>query len=283
MRFIQSFNQFELDRIVYATSPTKKHAKRLETQLLNDKIVADPFDAPVVIPPVNSGVDTYTDLINMSCMIDGISEQDQAKLVERYDEDFHIDFERIVKEAGHFYPKQWLEELIDESSDIILHIKYKFNRPRPYQLAPVLGVELRYDDTNTAKTPSFPSGHSAQATLIAYVLSELYPELRQELYQVADQVAYSRYIGGLHFSTDLEYGRIIGDWLGERTRLKGLKETIVEQNQTIAGKFIKPNNLPNPTQVGQGEDARLLKIRQYKATMQDYKEYWDDRINQNRS
>jgi len=278
MRFIKPFSHYALDRIVHSVSPKKKHAKRLATPLANDKILADPMDAPVEIPPANSSEEVKAELITMDCMIDSLGTEEQAKMVSKYDEDFHADFQKIVEDAGYLYPKQWLEELVVEAAEVIIRLKYRFNRPRPYELAPVLGIDLKYDDTNTAKTPSFPSGHAAQSTLMAYVLSELYPDLKIDLYDTADEVAYSRFIGGLHFPSDLEYGKIIGKWLGERTLLKDLKSNTLEQTETIAGEMIKPNVSPNLAQQGSKEDDRLLRIRQFKGTVQDYKDYWDDRI-----
>lgn len=58
-----------------------------------------------------------------------------------------------------------------------------------------------------------------------------------------------------------------------------LFEQFLEESETIGLKNIEANNVPNPVQAGEGEDERLVKIRQYKGTVQDYKEYWDDRIN----
>ena len=54
---------------------------------------------------------------------------------------------------------------------------------------------------------------------------------------------------------------------------KGLLEA-----KTIGGKNIEPNQEINATQDGVVEDPRLNKIRKFKATIQDYKSYWDDRV-----
>ena len=48
--------------------------------------------------------------------------------------------------------------------------------------------------------------------------------------------------------------------------------------KTIGGKNIKPNQEINATQPGVVEDPRLNKIRRFKATVKDYKSYWDDRV-----
>jgi 8-oxo-dGTP pyrophosphatase MutT (NUDIX family) len=54
---------------------------------------------------------------------------------------------------------------------------------------------------------------------------------------------------------------------------KGLLES-----KTAGNNDVKPNIELNEVQPGIGEDPRLLKIRQFKATIKDYKSYWDDRI-----
>lgn len=54
-----------------------------------------------------------------------------------------------------------------------------------------------------------------------------------------------------------------------------------KDSKTIAGKTVKPNQVISEVQSGIDEDPRLLKIRQFKATIKDYKNYWDDRIKGN--
>lgn len=62
-----------------------------------------------------------------------------------------------------------------------------------------------------------------------------------------------------------------------------LFEQFIKESTTIGLDNINANNTPNPAQQGNGEDDRLLKIRQFKGTVQDYKNYWDDRINSRNS
>ena len=56
-----------------------------------------------------------------------------------------------------------------------------------------------------------------------------------------------------------------------------------EFTKTIGGLHVKPNDTINQVLKGEEEDERLLKIRQFKGTVKDYKNYWDDRINQRNS
>jgi hypothetical protein len=50
------------------------------------------------------------------------------------------------------------------------------------------------------------------------------------------------------------------------------------ESKTIGNKEIESNQEPNPAQQGENEDDRLHLIRRYKAKIQDFKSYWDDRI-----
>jgi hypothetical protein len=61
--------------------------------------------------------------------------------------------------------------------------------------------------------------------------------------------------------------------------MKTFNEFMVDEAKTIGLEDTKPNNEINPVQPGDGEDERLVKIRQFKGSVQDYATYWEDRIN----
>ena len=63
-------------------------------------------------------------------------------------------------------------KILAESSILIIKLKYWYNRPRPYQVAEIADIDFEPLDSETAKTPSYPSGHVVQSKLIAEFLSE---------------------------------------------------------------------------------------------------------------
>ena len=63
--------------------------------------------------------------------------------------------------------------------------------------------------------------------------------------------------------------------------MKTFKEFMIDEAKTIGLEEIQPNREINPVQSGDGEDPRLVKIRQFKGTVQDYATYWEDRIKEN--
>lgn len=63
----------------------------------------------------------------------------------------------------------------------------------------------------------------------------------------------------------------------QKTILTTLTGNGLLEAETIAGLDVEPNQEINPVQPGVGEDPKLVKIRQFKGTIKNYKDYWDGR------
>lgn len=214
---MQLFSQYVIDKIVYAVKPKEKHQKRLDSaedyQILNCSYV----DAPVCVPPANSSGETKAELETIAAA--EALHKNPGKLEQKYDEEFDWAFKKVVEDAGLEYDDEYFNLLIKEAASITIRLKYKYNRPRPYQLGPVLGIDVTKYQSSTAKTPAFPSGHTTQSVLVACVLGEKYPELKEKLMKVADKVSLSRVVGGHHYPSDIEYGKKLGKWLSGQLKM----------------------------------------------------------------
>jgi hypothetical protein len=93
----------------------------------------------------------------------------------------------------------------------IMKIKNHHNRPRPKMIADKFGIKLDYHFMPSMNTPSYPSGHSAQAQVLAQVLSDKYPHLRDKLQRASRLVSYSRNVAHEHYKSDSTFGIKIGD------------------------------------------------------------------------
>jgi acid phosphatase (class A) len=86
-----------------------------------------------------------------------------------------------------------------------------FNRPRPFlsdtTLTPVLG---------RPPNASYPSGHSTAGNLFAIVLANMIPEKSSELYARGWVFAENRVIGGVHYPSDIQAGRISAGIIADR-------------------------------------------------------------------
>jgi DNA topoisomerase IB/2'-5' RNA ligase len=117
--------------------------------------------------------------------------------------------------AKHGLDASGVLPVVRAARSVLLQVKRLYNRPRPYQLAEYLEPGFHPMPSTTAHTPSYPSGHSAQAVLVALLLSGLYPEHREAFMALAKEVGQHRMVGGYHFPSDVAYGEQIGRVLYE--------------------------------------------------------------------
>jgi acid phosphatase (class A) len=130
--------------------------------------------------------------------------------IVKHDKDPAFSIKRYMDIFGLEYDTKYIDELIKESSILILEYKNKFNRPRPAQLAPYFSIQLKLLRSKNAKTPSYPSGHSAQARLVAEVFAHQYPEHKTNLLKAAEECGAGRISAGWHYPSDHKVGKYLG-------------------------------------------------------------------------
>jgi len=86
-------------------------------------------------------------------------------------------------------------------------LKRKYARPRPYERSALVGPCI---PLSSSKSGSYPSGHAASAILSSLVYAEIYPEKRQEFLIRGEVIADGRLIGGVHYPSDVRWGKFIG-------------------------------------------------------------------------
>jgi|TARA_B100000768_G_scaffold175643_1_gene187328 acid phosphatase (class A) len=208
---MQTFSNYIIDQQVYTLVPSKKHLKKLTSE---DPLVifsCKTEDAPLTLPPNNSSEETRLEMLELKNL--QTQHPEPAKLEKDYDDDFLWAFKKICKDNNLEFDKKFMKALIKEAGYIIIKLKYKFNRPRPFQLAKAHGLDLIKYDSETAKTPSYPSGHTTQGRILAMYLSKLYPEFQEQFEIVSDTISMSRMVGCHHFPSDVAYGNQIATWM----------------------------------------------------------------------
>ena len=120
-------------------------------------------------------------------------------------------FKETAKRKGiKDYDSSIAAKLIEKSAPVILSLKKHFNRPRPKVLAKKMNIEMKDIEMSSMKTPSYPSGHSAQGMLIGLVLSDKYPKAKSAFMQTANNISDSRNIAHAHYKSDSEFGKKLG-------------------------------------------------------------------------
>jgi len=101
----------------------------------------------------------------------------------------------------------------------IMGKKYRYKRPRPSQLEPLITPMLPLP-----RHPAYPSGHSTQLHLVALVVHEItkQPAIGKAFWHHADEVALNREFAGFHYRSD----SVAGERLAE-----GLARHFFEQEQ----------------------------------------------------
>tara|TARA_B100001113_G_scaffold313397_1_gene278395 strand:- start:11 stop:652 length:642 start_codon:yes stop_codon:yes gene_type:complete len=121
----------------------------------------------------------------------------------------------LIEENEIPLSEQYVKKVIEESTKYIMDLKYYYNRPRPYQIAEVYGMNLNGTELDSMKTPSYPSGHAVQGYLVAELLSHADPKRSHQYRAIGERIAHSRIIAKAHYPSDKEFGKVVSDVLFE--------------------------------------------------------------------
>jgi acid phosphatase (class A) len=105
------------------------------------------------------------------------------------------------------YPKTFalLDNVFGDTFAVVQADKTYWHVTRPYLLNPGIKVLVHRLDDN----PAYPSGHEAEALVMAEVLGMLYPDKREALLAYAESIGWHRVEAGVHYPGDLEGGRML--------------------------------------------------------------------------
>jgi len=195
----------QLQSMVYTETIKPKHKKRFTraTPSFHENIVI-----PRAVPPSNDSNVTLEEVKYLSSI------KPNKDLVLKYEEVKEV-FKPYADELGI---TEYINKVIHESVKWVMTLKYEYNRPRPYQVAEFYGIDLNGTQTDSMKTPSFPSGHAIQGYLIAEILSNRNPRQAKVYQELGEEIAHSRIIGKAHYPSDKAYGKKVAKAL-----FKGLK------------------------------------------------------------
>lgn len=131
-----------------------------------------------------------------------------------------VDFVRTTLNVERFAPllgdalmgvdgiqlKQTIDWAIDDVRDEYDAIKAEYDVARPF----VVNDDV-HPVTDARPVASYPSGHATRAVVYARLLAEVFPDRREALLDLAQQIGYGRVIAGVHYPMDVLAGQRLGN------------------------------------------------------------------------
>ena len=207
----------KLDKLNYGNT-AQKHIDTVNAQSKDMSTVLGVYlslsnrPCPLPPPPPNGGVETILEM-NHIVDVQNRSTEDERKYAVRMD-NLKNHYEMWARETniitGQKYTNDFFNEIAECTDGYLNYMKMKYDRPRPYQLAPIMNkrIERIIPDPMTS---AYPSGHSMDAWVFAFILSKQYPVHQHEFYTIAQKIGQSRVVAGVHFPSDLSAGKMLAE------------------------------------------------------------------------
>lgn len=224
----------DIDSLTYG-QPSKEDKDLMSRDL---KFLPD-IESPermILMPFSNSSVQTEDELLSISFLPEELSDND-IRVIDEEDENFITNtFFRYLDNNNIDYNVDDVEETALDVASLVMKAKYRFNRPRPNQLAEYHSIDINPRAGKSADSPSYPSGHSAQATFLARMLGDQNPKHKVKLMELGESVGINRLKGNFHYPSDHEAGVEFGKDLYDL--YKANKASDIKVNKEKQTKYI---------------------------------------------
>lgn len=184
-----------------------KYGEGKRTWKVSDKVTIG-WKNVLPMPPENTSNFTIQELVKMSEVTKNLT-SNELDLIHMVDDNPNHVFSKLIKKHGLRDHKEEFKKVWSITDPIIMNLKWKFNRPRPYQLAAAYGIDIKVTETKTHHTPAYPSGHTAWAAMMGYILAEHYPQHSSEIFDKIDLAGKARVLQGVHYPSDNDASMVI--------------------------------------------------------------------------
>ena len=189
--------------MTYNSGPKGRHKKRMMTPLT---LFENEYALPNQLPPENSSATTLDEIKHLANI------KQNKKFVEMHDDIKEV-FKDTLAELELPYIEEELKSLLKQSAKFVMELKYKYNRPRPHQIAEFYGINLNGVELDTMRTPSYPSGHAIQGYLLGMYFGDKYPQSRKVFTHLGEDIAQSRIVAKAHYPSDKSFGKVVAEYL----------------------------------------------------------------------
>jgi len=193
-------DQINIDKIIYVDNFEYKNSRY--TSMDFPEVGNIDLFKIVSGPSKNSSEETKKELEYLQSITKNRSNADLDLIYSIDDDPMHI-FKKVISKYELDFPVRFFTTVYYTSVIAIVdHLKFYYNRPRPYQLAEHYNISINRIITKTHKTPAYPSGHTMYAALISEILSDKYPQYTKEFTNLVDLCGKARELQGVHYPSD---------------------------------------------------------------------------------
>ena len=203
MKLVEFFlrENFDLtDLVYYDEVQLKKSEKKVEEYEAHH--LKDGWqDIKLESPPDNSSDETRDELVTITNIQEKRTDEDENSIhVSDMMDAFH--FREFLNANDIEYRSSEITAIIDDVWKVVRTYKNMYNRPRPYQVAQAYNMDFDTMYGQSNKTPSYPSGHSTGARVVAEYLSKKHPEHKEKFLEIAEKIGMGRIQAGFHYPSD---------------------------------------------------------------------------------
>lgn len=199
----------DINQVTYGT-PTKEQY----TQIGINSIVSDLFPSLSISQvPKNDSELVIEELNELSSLVKELEDPQNESYLKRYksyDRNIKQSINSMLLQKG-IDVQELTEQIHQDVLPLICRLKFKFQRPRPSQLAYYKKLKLFPYGSFTANSPSYPSAHTAYTAVVLNVIANHHPIVRDFCKDLIDDVAYSRLYLGLNYPTDNDFARLVAN------------------------------------------------------------------------
>ena len=152
--------------------------------------------------------DDKAEIVKLKKMMNARTPEDEQSVKDHDEVPFYA-IKVYCEKNKLIFHKDEFNDIIEQSIPIILHFKDRFDRKRPKDVDD--SIETLNSKTN--KTPSYPSGHSAQSMLVAKYVIGKFPKHEKGLIEAAKECGIGRVLAGFHYLSDHVSGKLLGEKL----------------------------------------------------------------------
>ena len=150
--------------------------------------------------------DDKAEIVKLKKMMNARTPEDEQSVKDHDEVPFYA-IKVYCEKNKLIFHKDEFNDIIEQSIPIILHFKDRFDRKRPKDVDD--SIETLNSKTN--KTPSYPSGHSAQSMLVAKYVIGKFPKHEKGLLEAAKECGIGRVLAGFHYLSDHVAGKLLGE------------------------------------------------------------------------